>query len=89
MGRSGAEPTPLPVFSEFTLNPAIIRTHQRIAMVRSGNMKLVANMDSPGEGLLLYDLSTDPLELRNLADEGGYADAQASLIGVLESHFEP
>ncbi len=82
----GIEPDPHPVFSEFTLNPPVIRTQERIAMVRAGAMKLVVNVDNSNDGMLLFDLEKDPLEQNDVSENASYSEERRKLQRLLEAH---
>jgi choline-sulfatase len=54
-------------------------------MIRSGRYKLIVSGEDPD---LLYDLETDPLELRNLAEDEASAELRARLREQLLTRFD-
>lgn len=82
---SGGEPTLKPVFSEYSLNPAVIRTHDRLAMARDGRWKLAVNLDAVDEGAL-YDLHQDPAEVDNLFHAAEHHRTRSRLEGLIATH---
>lgn len=86
--RGGTEPPGVPVFSEMTLNPRILRTHERLVMVRDGPLKLTLNADGPESEEALYDLRDDPWERRNRAEDPRYREARRRLRRLIRRHLD-
>lgn len=77
--RAGVEPTSKPVFTQFTGNsgPSV----SRYAVVL-GRFKYIRDTEDQAE---LYDLITDPLEMRNLAGDPHWANVVQDLSGRLDA----
>ncbi len=79
---TGAGPAPShPVVSEYHAEGVQAPS----AMLRSGRHKLIV---SGGDPDLLYDLRSDPRELRNLAGAGGQAATVAELRAALDARLD-
>lgn len=83
---SGREPAAEPVFSEYSLNPAVIRTHERLVLVRDGKWKLSMNVDADEQGAL-YDLHEDPQEVRNLFGAAEHGETRSRLERLIAAHL--
>lgn len=70
-----------PVFAEYLAEA----TPVPIFMVRAGRYKLIS---SSFDGNLLFDLETDPNELRNLAGDENHADAEARLMAIVRGKWD-
>ncbi len=73
---NGLEPSSQPVVSEYTLGSIAswgIDCPDHLRMVRLGEWKLAWSLDDPSEGLL-FNLTTDPEEQKNLYTEAAYTD---------------
>jgi choline-sulfatase len=79
---TGGRLTARPVLAEYTAEG----TPAPICMVRDGDLKL---MWSEADPPLLFDLATDPDELRNLAGEPARAADLARLTELVRHHWQP
>lgn len=87
--RTGREPEPRPVFSEFSLNSFAphIKHHGRLVMVRQGNWKLSACVDPEINDVALYNLQSDPHELANCAAEDPCKSHREELLELVRKHL--
>lgn len=59
--------------------------HTKATMCRTADMKYVRRLYEPDE---LYDLRTDPGELRNLADDPGFREVRAAMIDRMLAWYQ-
>ena len=90
--RGRGEPAPAPVFSELDYGVWGFRDGDRAVMIRHGRWKLALFRDPRHpdrfdltDGLMLYDLDTDPGERRNLAADPAGADVVADLVARIDA----
>lgn len=87
---SGKEPDVEPVFSEFTLESfkPYIQHEGRLVMVRLGIWKLSVCVDPDIHDEALYDLSEDPCECKNLANDPTCRKRMDELVALIREHIK-
>lgn len=86
---TGVEPESKPVFSEFTLGSFDIRHEDRLVMVRTGQRKFSLCLH-PKLGItdcVLYHLTSDPYERRNLYGRSEYKEISDELTRLIREHL--
>lgn len=83
-GLISGEPANWPnqVFAEYTADGAIAPCF----MIRDGDVKLIWSQE---DGPQLFDLSDDPHEQRDRADDPEFAAAKERLLGIVRSRWDP
>ena len=88
--RTGEEPPPAPVFSEFTLEsvaPYGVAHKGRLVMVRDGDWKLSLCLDPRPHDLCLNNLGDDPYEQHNLACDAKFRVERDRLQDLILAHM--
>jgi len=86
---AGGEPEVKPVFSELTLESQrpYVQHKGRLVMVRDGDWKLSLCLDPEVHDVALYNLTEDPHEIVNLADDPSCAGQRERLIALICKHI--